>query len=241
MAGMYLTYDEYTGYGVIGDLPASGEVVLRLHQRGGNAGDLDLLDAGDSPVDGAAALLHIKVPGDARRLLEHGLHLVGAVQDAAIGGDPGVVHVQHQLVKHGQHVLLGQRRGVSGHGLLGAVFGVRAGPELIERGDQVGVHLRELLLLVEHSGDVLDTGHLVGLVDVLGVDQGGPLALVGERLGLPGVVIVAGGGGDGVPVRRHAARGGDVGDIDGLAVLPHAVTPVVLGGVQRTEVQNVGV
>ena len=73
------------------------------------------------------------------------------------------------------------------------------------------------------------------------MDKGRPLTLIAQNLGFPSIIVVTGGGGDGVAVSGNTASGGQIRDVDGLAIFAHTVATVVGGGVQSAEVQSIGI
>ena len=108
----------------------------------------------------------------------------------------------------------------------------------IQGADGVGIHLRELLLLVEHLSDVGDGRGLIGFINVARMHQSRPLTMMGQGLVFPAVVVVPGGGGDGIAVRIHTASGRQMGDGNGLSI-HKAEAAIVGGGVQIAEEQAV--
>ena len=95
------------------------------------------------------------------------------------------------------------------------------------------------MFVIENLSDVAYRRRIVGLVNVLRMNERAPLSLVGKRLFLPHILIVSSGSAYRVAVNIGSSRGVDHRQFNSLSV-PEAVSPVVRSRIKRTEIERVG-
>ena len=131
-----------------------------------------------------------------------------------------------------QDIRCGKHRFIRRHGLCRPI-GINFGYEIL-------VFFGKLLKLVVHAGNVGDRRDLVGHHDIRRRDERAPLPVKGERLVLPGIVVIPFCQRKRVVVCGDAPGRGDHRERDRFTVHP-TITPVVFGGVKFAEVEYIGV
>ncbi len=200
------------------------------HVRRNTVRNLNFINGSNRPLNRLGPLAYVHSLYNLLCVVDKRPGFRSNIQNTSSPRHPLIVHIGHEPVEYLQNVFSGKHcfiRCFTESGIISK-----------ELGNQICVHFREFLLLVEYPGNIRNARYLVRFLNVTGMYQGSPCPVICHSERRPGICIITLLGSDGVPVTINTPGCLDRGNFNHVGIYP-SVPPVVRCREQSSEIKNI--